>query len=101
MGISNGLEIGRMDSETMSVWNKGQIKGDAGQMDSDVKTASEIIDQLKANHTINLISPISQEVCKIYNNRILENFEINSFEKSNLNDLINVLMFLSNDRPTQ
>lgn len=62
MGISNGLEIGSMDSETMCVCNKGPIKADAGQQDSDVKTASEIIDQLKANHVINPVSLIPQEV---------------------------------------
>lgn len=62
MGISNGLEIGSMDSETMPVCNKGRMKADAGQKDSDVKTASEIIDELKANHTINPVSPIPLEV---------------------------------------
>lgn len=69
MGISNGLEIGSMDSETMSVCNKGPIKANAGQKDSDVKTASEIIDQLKANHAINPVSPIPQEVGNCITNK--------------------------------
>lgn len=59
MGISNGPEIGSMDSETMSVCNKEPAKTNDGQNDSDVKTASEIIDQLKASHTIDRVSPIS------------------------------------------
>lgn len=67
MGISNGLEIGSMDSETMSVCNNSPIKANAGQKDSDVRTAFEIIDHLKANHMINSVSPIPQEVCNMTN----------------------------------